>query len=159
MSEKNTTILLSRDILIESSYDVAIIKLNEFSHVPGQPVTVRYYDNQHNINSILAIGVLDGPGKDNYVIVSNGAIEPVTGVYDTRIPDVSSLVNNEVYVCYNPENNKPSYCTIGSDNETKVFTRITEDKTFYAHWKPLEEKAQETTSESVVYTNETTVTI
>lgn len=132
MSEKNTTILLSRDILIESSYDVAIIKLNEFSHVPGQPVTVRYYDNQHNINSILAIGVLDGPGKDNYVIVSNGAIEPVTGVYDTRIPDVSSLVNNEVYVCYNPEDNKPSYCTIGNDNKTKVFTRITEDKTFYS---------------------------
>ena len=38
-------------------------------------------------------------------------------------------------------------------------TTITEDKTFYAHWKALEEKAQETTSESVVYTNETTVTI
>ena len=40
-----------------------------------------------------------------------------------------------------------------------VNTPITEDKTFYAHWKALEEKAEETTAGSVVYTNGTTVTI
>ena len=38
-------------------------------------------------------------------------------------------------------------------------TSITEDKTLYAHWKALEEKAQETTTENITYTNETTVTI
>ena len=38
-------------------------------------------------------------------------------------------------------------------------TPITEDKTLFAKWKALEEKAQETAAQSVVYTNETTVTI
>ena len=38
-------------------------------------------------------------------------------------------------------------------------TPVTEDKTLYAHWKSLEEKAEETTTENVVYTNTTTVTV
>ena len=36
---------------------------------------------------------------------------------------------------------------------------IKEDKTLYAQWKPLEEKAQETTAGNITYTNETKVTI
>ena len=38
-------------------------------------------------------------------------------------------------------------------------TPVTEDKTLYAHWKSLEEKAEETTTKNVVYTNTTTVTV
>ena len=38
-------------------------------------------------------------------------------------------------------------------------TQIEVDKTLYAHWKALEEKAQETITENVVYTNNTTVTV
>ena len=38
-------------------------------------------------------------------------------------------------------------------------TPIAENKTLYAQWKGLEEKAQETATESVIYTNETTVTV
>ena len=45
-------------------------------------------------------------------------------------------------------------------NEAFVITENTKwDKTLYPKWKALKEKAQETASESVVYTNETTVTI
>ena len=64
-----------------------------------------------------------------------------------------------------PSPNKPWYEFIWwfEENSEAPFdfenTPITEDKTFYAHWKALEEKAQETTTESVVYTNGTTVTI
>lgn len=122
-------IQFSRDEIIESSYDVAIIKLNTFNHVVGQPVLVRYYDSQSRVNSILAVGILDGPGKENYTIISNGAIEPVTGVYNTRLPDVSSLVNNEVYVCYD-SNDVPSYCYL--EGAAKSYTPITIDKTFYS---------------------------
>lgn len=132
MSQNTTTILLSRDTLIESSYDVAIIKLNEFSHIPGQPVLVRYFDKNHKINSILAVGVLDGPGKENYVIVSNGEIEPVTGVYDDRIPDIANLVNKEIYVCYDPADGLPAYCIANSANTGKNFIKIPEDRTVYS---------------------------
>ena len=38
-------------------------------------------------------------------------------------------------------------------------TPITEDRKLYAKWKSLEEKAEETTVENVVYTNTTTVTV
>ena len=38
-------------------------------------------------------------------------------------------------------------------------TPITEDKTLFAKWKALEDKAQENAAENIVYTNETTVTI
>ena len=47
------------------------------------------------------------------------------------------------------------------DSEEKISNDFvfTSNKTLYAKWKPLEEKAQETTTEKVVYTNSTTVTI
>lgn len=125
----NSIVKISRDSVIESSYNVAIIKLNNFSHVPGQPVLVRYYDSIGRINSILAIGISDGPGKENYTIVSNGDIEPVTGVFSTRFPDASSLVNDEVYVCYD-SSDKPAYCYL--ENNTKTFSPIVADKTFYS---------------------------
>ena len=38
-------------------------------------------------------------------------------------------------------------------------TPVTEDKTLYAHRKSLEKKTEETTTENVVYTNTTTVTV
>ena len=38
-------------------------------------------------------------------------------------------------------------------------TPITEDKTLYAKWKALKEKTEETATENVVYTNNTTVTV
>ena len=38
-------------------------------------------------------------------------------------------------------------------------TPVTEDRNLYAHWKTLEEKTEETTTENVVYTNTTTVTV
>lgn len=125
----NNIIKFSRDSIIETSYDVAIIKLNEYPHVSGQPVLVRYYDKHGKVCSILAVGILDGPGKSNYTIVSNGAIEPVTGVYDTRLPDVSVLVNDEVYVCYDADD-EPAYCFLEGSN--KSYTKITEDRTFYS---------------------------
>ena len=125
----NSIVKISRDSIIESSYNVAIIKLNDFSHVPGQPVLVRYYDSLGRVNSILALGIADGPGKENYTIVSNGEIEPVTGVYSTRLPDASSLVNNEVYVCYDSSDN-PAYCYL--ENNVKSFSPIVADRTFYS---------------------------
>lgn len=132
----NQTIKFSRDVVIESSYDVAKIKLNNYNHAVGQPVLVRYYNGQGRVNSILAVGILDGIGPEHYTIISNGEIEPVSCVYNTRWPDSSVLVNDEVYVCYDDED-KPAYCFL--ENNTKTFTPIVGDKTFYSakdgfHW-------------------------
>lgn len=131
MSEYST-LKFSRDIVIESSYDVALIRLNTFSHVVGQPLMVRYYDPWGKVKTLMAVGILDGPGQDHYYIVSNGDIEPVTGIYNTdRIPDISKLVNNEIYICYDPDTEKPSYCTV-SGGTNKKFTPIDDDRTFYS---------------------------
>jgi hypothetical protein len=123
---------------IETSYDVALVCLNELNHIIGQPVVVAYYSDYDpitktgtKINAITAIGIKNGVGNDCYAIISNGEIEQVHLVSNTTVDDVSTLVNGLVAVCYD-ENNIPCYCTYDEQNEERIFTPIGEDKTFYS---------------------------
>ena len=63
----------------------------------------------------------------------------------------------------NPNKNGYEFLWWYEENSETPFdfknTLVTEDKTFYAHWKSLVEKTEETTTENVVYTNTTTVTV
>ena len=99
MENNSVTLKISRRATIESSYDTALINLNNFRHTEGQPVLVRYYkEDGKTIDSILAIGKVSGVGRECYDIISSNSEFVVDGVYDV-LPDVSSLVNGARYIC------------------------------------------------------------
>lgn len=132
----STTIKFSRSGYIEQSYDVALIRLNEFTHIVGQPVVVRYRTADSKVNAITAIGILDGVGRDKYKIISNGEVVPVNRIYQDRIEDISQLIHQELVVCR--YNNVLYFCQ-SEDGVLKKLSQITTDTVFYNgadgfHW-------------------------
>ena len=77
----------------------AMIHLNEFEHKFGQPVMVNYKKENGEIDTIVAIGIKNGPGRDCYSIVSEGGILYVGGVVNDLV-DVSSLIHGIPYVVW-----------------------------------------------------------
>lgn len=124
----NTTIKFSRSGFIEQSYDVALIRLNEFQHAVGQPVVVRYYTTGNKVNAITAIGINDGTGRDSYRIISNGEVVPVNKIYPDRLEDISQLIHQEVAVCR--YDGKLYFCQC-DDGVMKRLYEITTDTVFY----------------------------
>lgn len=96
-------IQISRSKFIEESRPVAILRLNEYKFLKGEPVMLNYYkknpDLKTDIDTLVAIGIKDGVGEDCYRIISAGGTVPVRGVVD-EIPDVSALVHGELYVLH-----------------------------------------------------------
>lgn len=135
---------------IETNYDVALVCLNELRHIVGQPVVVAYYTQDPTtknpmdpktgencrINAVTAIGIKNGIGPDCYSIISNGEIEQVHLVSDTTVDDVSKLVNGLVAVCYDKDKDDkdkvPCYCRYDEDTDSRIFTPIEGDRTFYS---------------------------
>lgn len=75
----------------------AIIHLDNYNHVFGQPVMVRYYKEDGSIDTITAIGLRTGQGQDCYSIISTGEREIVADVLDV-LPDVTTLIYNIPYL-------------------------------------------------------------
>lgn len=91
------TLILSRSAYVETNINVALIRLDGHEHKIGQPVMVRYYDKDGKIDTITAVGIKNGTGKDCYSILSISGEFVVNGVYED-LPDVSQLVNGAVYI-------------------------------------------------------------
>ena len=97
MNVKNAILRISRDKYIEENRSVAIARLNQFHHLPGQPVMVAYYDENNREQTVLAIGIKNGLGPDCYRISELGETLVVKDVCED-LPDVSQLTNSEVYI-------------------------------------------------------------
>lgn len=99
----NTLIQISRSQYVEVDRSIAILRLDQHLFEVGEPVQVRYYldEEQTEIDTILAMGIRKGYGKDCYRILSLGGLELVRDVV-SELPDVSSLVHGEVYLYQNP---------------------------------------------------------
>lgn len=95
----NTKIRISRSKYIERDRSIAILRLDAAEHLLGQPIMVRYYTDstQSEYDTIFAMGIKDGIGKDCYKIISLGGLELVRNVV-TELPDVSALVHGELYL-------------------------------------------------------------
>lgn len=100
MKQNTVTLRISRDSYIEANKDIALIRLDTMNHLVGQPVMISYYSETgtEEIETITAIGVKDGIGKDCYSIVSTSKENIVNGIYD-ELPDVSELKNGARYIC------------------------------------------------------------
>ena len=131
INTKQAKIQFSRGRDIVENRSIAIIQLNELvSHLPGQPVLVRYYrdeaDHQGEVDSILAVGIAAGIGEDKYRIVDFGGKTLIRGV-SYEIPDVSKLVHSEVYLWWNDEDNVWCYVWKNEDSPERIITPIPED--------------------------------
>ena len=136
---KQSVIQISRSKYIESSREIAIIRLNEdIEHYPGQPILIRYRKEspdkyQGNVDSILAIGIKQGYGEDCYRVIDLGGRAVVRDITES-IPDVSSLVHGEIYVWKNPEDEKWMYVYKNEDEPNRLvkdYLDETKDVIFY----------------------------
>jgi len=98
MSKNTVTLKVSRSKYIEESKDIALIRLDTIQHIVGQPVMINYYATNGDLETITAIGVKDGVGRDCYSIVSTSKESIVNNVYE-ELPDVSELVHGARYIC------------------------------------------------------------
>ena len=125
MNIKQTLIQISRDKNIEESRSVAIIRLNQMKHYPGQPVMVAYLDSDNSERIVFAIGIKEGTGPDCYRLADIGGVIDVEDV-DSSLPDSSDLVHGEVYVSKNDSGNW-CFVNLGSDKKTREIKEIEEE--------------------------------
>lgn len=93
-----TRIQIPRCSTILGNRLAALTHLNECEHVVGQPVMVRYTDENEETDTITAIGIKTGVGKDCYSIISYGQEGAVGNIFYDTLPDVSSLVHDVPYL-------------------------------------------------------------
>ena len=100
MSSENYIIRINRSQYVERDRSIAILRLDQCQHYIGQPVQVRYYSNpeQTEIDTVVAIGIQNGIGKNCYKVLSLGGLVLVRNVTQDP-PDVSELVHGEIYLC------------------------------------------------------------
>ena len=100
MSSEAYIIRINRSQYVERDRSIAILRLDQCQHYIGQPVQVRYYSNpeQTEIDTVVAIGIQNGIGKDCYKVLSLGGLVLVRNVV-LDPPDVSQLTHGEIYLC------------------------------------------------------------
>jgi len=104
MSNVFTNLRFSRCREVMSSRDAALRHLGAKEFTRGEPVIVNYYEDSSvnsSINTIVAVGIRNGIGKDCFRVVTLGQYEIVWGVVK-ELPDVSALVHNELYLYQDP---------------------------------------------------------
>lgn len=126
-------IQLSRSAYIEESRSIAIIRLNEHYFLEGEPVIINYYkepDIRTDIGTIVAVGVHEGAGVNNYRIITTGQTIVVRKVV-TDPADISSLVHKELYVLHNPEDNLWYYVYMKDGEISRTIQLIPEDEAIF----------------------------
>lgn len=124
-----TKIQIPRCEIVYGDKTTAIIHLNHYNHIIGQPVMVRYNTADGGTDTITAIGLKTGQGPDCYSITSLGEERYIGGVYEL-LPDVSSLVHNIQYVA--KYNNVWSLVYIDGSGTTRVIDPLQDGDNFYS---------------------------
>lgn len=134
MAKNSTIIRFPRCKFIAESRQIAMLHLMEdVTYITGQPVMVSYYtDSSHkDLDTIIAMGVKNGKGKDCFKVITTGQFMIVWDVVES-MPDVSSLAHGEVYVYHNLDLDKWYIVEIGGPNsDTKGLRPIPDEPCFY----------------------------
>lgn len=125
-----TDIRFNRSSHIETSRAIAILSLDEAEQKVGQPIIVRYYTDasQTTIDTIFAIGVKSGVGRDCYRFITLGQRDILWKVL-YELPDVSSLVHDQTYA-YGDENGDWFYVYL-EGNERQIEPLDSKPHIFY----------------------------
>lgn len=118
-----TKIKLSRGAYTEDSREIAILHLDLREFSPGDAAMVNYYtdETKTNIDTVLAVGIKSGKGRDKYRIISTGQFIVVWDVV-TTIPDVSRLAHNELYLYHDLV--VDAWYLVYAENNTRVTSPI-----------------------------------
>jgi len=95
-----TKVRFSRCREVLSSRSTAMLHLREREFTRGEPVLVNYFEDpadNSSINTLMAVGIRNGHGRDCFRVITLGQYEIVWDVSNV-LPDVSSLVHEEVYL-------------------------------------------------------------
>lgn len=134
MALKDTTLIrFPRCKFIAASRQIAMLHLSEdFDHVIGQPAVVGYYKDQDHteIDTIVAMGIKNGRGKDCFKVITTGQFILVWDIVYS-LPDVSSLVHGELYLYNNKLENTWFTVTLDEARMDRSIEPITEDPKFY----------------------------
>ena len=120
MSNVFSKIKFSRCREVMSSRAAALLHLGDREFTRGEPVIVNYYEDtsaNSSINTIMAVGVKTGRGKDCFRIITLGQYEIIWGVVDV-LPDVSALVHDELYLY--KDSNDLWYYVSAPDGVTRI---------------------------------------
>lgn len=127
MEQSKTIIRISRSKNIEASATNAILALDNFKNIIGQPVMVRYYkDSSYSeIDTIVAIGIKNGTGRESYKILYAGTLKSLVNEVWTvpgEAPDVSLLAHGELFIIRNEEG---VWCYCYAVNDRRYIDPIT----------------------------------
>ena len=125
-----TKIKLSRGAYTEDSRSIAILHLDLREFSPGEAAIVNYYTDEKKtkIDTILAVGIKSGHGRDCYRIISSGQFVIVWDVV-TTLPDVSKLARQELYLYH--DLNSDSWYLVYMEDDTRITTPIPEEAYTY----------------------------
>ena len=121
------------DYVIEETKEIALIKLNRIWQTPNKISIIRYYNEEHEVDFLFAIGKASGFGPDYYSIVQSHEETLVISV-GTDLYDVATLSHFEKALCFcNPHNEYPESKwflvedILNTDNHqyTRTFTELT----------------------------------
>ena len=123
------TVKLLRNTTPCPDLKAAIFELNSYEHQAGQPVMMYYYSTMTKseriekvLDCVVAIGLIDGTGRDAYSIISSSNSIIVSSV-STSLPDVSQSFLPHVF--FNTET-KTSYWVYLEDS-SRIIDQITSD--------------------------------
>jgi hypothetical protein len=123
---------ISRCTEIKNDRDQAILWLDNLTFESGYIIMVSYYsvnpDNPERrfIDSILALGLKSGVGRDCYKVISVTKPRLIWGVcyMPNEIPDVSALVHGEEYLYHDPVTE--NWSLISCEDGSRKFTQISD---------------------------------
>lgn len=132
-----TLIRFPRCKYVATSRQAAMLHLMEdFEHVVGQPVIVGYYKDtdQKEVDTIVAMGIRNGKGKDNFRVITTGQFIIVWDIIND-LPDVSSLVHGEVVLYKNKTTGVWNMVSLDPVEKTRKIEPINGDPKFYINLK------------------------
>lgn len=121
--------------LVYENKDSALIALNLINHTEGEVIQIKYKNSSGLLDSLVAMGVSDGVGPENYTLMSDESLPLITSILD-EVPDVSEVVTGAVYVYHTTGGSYHLYYIVDDsrhDEEvsSSFYFRCLEDNKFY----------------------------
>lgn len=122
-----TKLQIRRNIGIEDSRRLGLIKLHSTTFIPGELVQTLYRTEDGGVDTLLALGISHGQGEDHYKLISSGGINVIEDIVES-LPDISNLTHQERYIW----KNEGSWFEVYKDPQTnsRLLNKLEEPKEY-----------------------------
>jgi hypothetical protein len=121
----NNILKVTRSNEIKNDLDQAILWLYNIDFEAGNLIMVNYRTIENKIDSVLALGLKTGRGKDSFKVISATKNNLVWGVfYDPNdVPDVSTLSHEEDFLYHDPRTDT-WFIIHNNEDKERIFVEI-----------------------------------